>query len=50
MPKTKAVSFIDKNPLILEAIEESPNSRPHTGMLDTSDEGFSRIVEAVAHK
>ena len=44
------MSFIQKNPLILEAIEESPNSRPHTGMLDTSDEGFSRSVEAVAHK
>ena len=28
LPKNKAVSFIDKNPLFLEPIEESPNSRP----------------------
>ena len=28
LPKSKAVSFIDKNHMILESIEESPGSRP----------------------
>ena len=50
LPKSKAVSFIGigNTPLILEAIEESPNSRPVQGKIDNEmkDVGFTHMIEA----
>ena len=35
LPKSKAVSFIDNNHMILECNEESPASRPHLKIKET---------------
>ena len=41
------MSFIDKNPMILESIEESPGSRsrPHIKVEDGQDLNFETLVE-----
>ena len=39
------MSFIDKNPLILEAIEESPNSRPLSKAEDMKDLNFAKLLD-----
>ena len=46
LPKSKAVSFINKNPMILESIEESPasRSRPHIKLEDGEDLNFGQLV------
>ena len=46
LPKNKAVSFINKNPMILESIEESPASRSRpTNMEDGTDLNFGELVQ-----
>ena len=47
LPKTKAVSFINKsrdNYMILEAIEESPSSRPHQRIEESKDLNFGLLA------
>ena len=46
LPKSKAVSFINKNPMILESIEESPGSRsrPHIKLEDGKDLNFGELA------
>lgn len=45
LPKSKAVSFIDKNCSILEAIEESPASRSALKIEESSDLNFEKIMQ-----
>ena len=43
--KNKAISFIDKNHMILEAIEESPASRSHLKIEDGQELNFESLME-----
>jgi len=45
LPKNKAVSFIDKNPSVLEAIEESPASRLHQKIDEDTDLNFEKLMQ-----
>ena len=44
LPKCKAVSFIDKNHMILESIDESPGATPTLKLKDDMELNFENMV------
>lgn len=45
IPISKAISYIEKNPMTLESIEESPCSRPHQIANQGKDFNFETLMQ-----